>query len=176
MKIPDPRAAQKHGLALVPEDRQKQGALLPWSIWQNASLASLKPGFLTPSKERELAMDWAGRLAVKCEGIEQSLGELSGGNQQKVVFGKWLATDPKILILDEPTRGVDVGAKARIHEEIFALASKGVALLLISSDLPEVLALSDRVYVLRAGSLAGEFSRESATPEAIIAAAAGIAP
>ena len=181
VKIPDPRAAQKNGLALVPEDRQKQGALLPWSIWQNASLAFLcspRPAgagvFLTPSKERELATEWAGRLAVKCESVEQSIGELSGGNQQKVVFGKWLATDPQILILDEPTRGVDVGAKARIHEEISALASKGVAVLLISSDLPEVLALADRVYVLRAGSLAGEFSRETATPEAIIAAAAGI--
>lgn len=168
-----PEDAMKQGIALVPEDRQQQGALLPWSIWQNNSLASLKGPWLTPSKERELAQTWRESFAVRCQSVEQSLAELSGGNQQKVVLSKWLATNPKVLILDEPTRGVDVGAKALIHEEIQKLTREGIGVLLISSDLPEILALADRVMVMREGNLVCELSRQDATPENVIAAATG---
>ena len=163
----------KHGLALVPEDRQLQGALLPWSIWQNNSLASLKGAWLAPGKERELAQSWKENFAVRCQSVEQSLSELSGGNQQKVVLSKWLATHPKVLILDEPTRGVDVGAKALIHDEIQKLTAQGLGVLLISSDLPEVLALADRTLVMREGKIVRELSRDQATPESVIAAATG---
>lgn len=173
VKIQTPKDAMALGLALVPEDRQRHGALLPWTLWQNASLASLPAGWLKPDVERASTASWIERLDVRCRTSEQLLSELSGGNQQKIVMAKWLQTNPKVLILDEPTRGVDVGAKARIHEEIRALKEKGVAVLVISSDLPEILALSDRLYVLRAGKLAATFSKEAATPEAVIAAASG---
>jgi ABC-type sugar transport system ATPase subunit len=173
VRIHSPRDAMALGLALVPEDRQQQGALLPWSLWQNVTLPSLPSGWLRPAAEKDLTGEWIARLDVRCNGPEQALGQLSGGNQQKIVFGKWLQTGPKLLILDEPTRGVDVGAKARLHEEIRALKAKGVGVLLISSDLPEILALSDRLYVLRAGRVARELPREQATPEAVIAAASG---
>ncbi|MGC4044957.1 MAG: ATP-binding cassette domain-containing protein [Armatimonas sp.] len=173
VKIRTPKDAMALGLALVPEDRQRHGALLPWTLWQNASLASLPAGWLKPDAERASTDGWIKRLDVRCRTSEQLLSELSGGNQQKIVMAKWLQTSPKVLILDEPTRGVDVGAKARIHEEIRALKEKGVAVLVISSDLPEILALSDRLYVLRAGKLAATFSKEEATPEAVIAAASG---
>jgi len=173
VKIKTPKDAMALGLALVPEDRQRHGALLPWTLWQNASLANLPSGWLKPDAERASTDAWIKRLDVRCLTSEQLLSELSGGNQQKIVMAKWLQTDPKVLILDEPTRGVDVGAKARIHEEIRALKEKGVAVLVISSDLPEILALSDRLYVLRAGKLAATLSKEEATPEAVIAAASG---
>lgn len=173
VRIKSPQDAMKHGLALVPEDRQLQGALLPWSIWQNASLASLKGVWLSPRKEQELAETWKESFQVRCQSVEQGLGELSGGNQQKVVLSKWLATHPTVLILDEPTRGVDVGAKALIHDEIQKLTREGIGVLLISSDLPEVLALADRVLVMREGKLVRELSRAEATPESVIAAATG---
>ncbi|WP_309708720.1 sugar ABC transporter ATP-binding protein [Armatimonas sp.] len=172
--INNPGDAMKHGLALVPEDRQLQGALLPWSIWQNNSLASLKGAWLAPGKERELAQNWKENFEVRCQSVEQSLLELSGGNQQKVVLSKWLATNPKVLILDEPTRGVDVGAKALIHDEIQKLTAQGLGVLLISSDLPEVLALADRILVMREGKIVQELSRDQATPESVIAAATGV--
>ncbi len=175
VKIKSPGDAMQQGLALVPEDRQLQGALLPWSIWQNASLASLKGAWLSPGKERELAQSWRESFEVRCQSVEQSLVELSGGNQQKVVLSKWLATHPTVLILDEPTRGVDVGAKALIHDEIQKLTREGIGVLLISSDLPEVLALADRILVMREGKLVRELSREEATPESVIAAATGVA-
>ena len=175
VRLNSPKAAMEQGIALVPEDRQQQGALLPWSIWQNASLASLKGTWLAPGKEQELAESWRERFSTRCQSVDQSLFELSGGNQQKVVLGKWLATNPKVLILDEPTRGVDVGAKALIHEEILKLTTQGLAVLLISSDLPEVLALADRVLVMREGKLVKELSRAQATPESVIAAATGAA-
>ena len=173
VRINNPSDAMQHGLALVPEDRQHQGALLPWSIWQNASLASLRGTWLAPGKERELAQSGRESFEVRCQSVEQSLAELSGGNQQKVVLSKWLATNPKVLILDEPTRGVDVGAKALIHDEIQKLTREGLGVLLISSDLPEVLALADRVLVMREGKLVRELSREEANPESVIAAATG---
>jgi rhamnose transport system ATP-binding protein len=174
-KMSSPRAAMQAGIALVPEDRQQHGALLPWMIWENASLASLaKKQLKLGDAERALAEVWKAQFSVKCQSVEQKISELSGGNQQKVVLGKWLATKPNVLILDEPTRGVDVGAKAQIHEEILRLAQNGLAVLLISSDLPEVLALADRIFVMREGRIVQELSREDATAARVIGAATGV--
>jgi rhamnose transport system ATP-binding protein len=162
-------------MALTPEDRQKQGAFLPVSLWENATLSCLprlsKSGWLQNGAARAKTADWIERLSVRCRHVEQPLRELSGGNQQKIVLAKWLETQPRILILDEPTRGIDVHAKTEVHRLIASLADQGMATLLISSDLPEVLALSDRILVLRAGRIVREFTRAEATPEAVIAAA-----
>jgi len=174
-EIRSPRDAMGYGMALAPEDRQKQGAFLPISLWENASLSSLprlsRRGWLKDSVSRTLTTEWVKRLSVRCREIEQPLHELSGGNQQKVVLAKWLETQPKILLLDEPTRGIDVHAKTEVHRLICELADAGMATLLISSDLPEILALSDRILVLRSGRIVREFDRSEATPEAVIAAA-----
>ncbi len=175
-----PADALRHGIALVPEDRQKHGALLALSLWENATLADLprlcgRGGWTDDAKARALTDTWIERLSVRCRSKEQALFELSGGNQQKIVLAKWLQTAPRVLILDEPTRGIDVGAKAQVHRLVAELAAQGLAVLLISSDLPEVLALADRVLVLRAGRIVRELDRADATPEAVIAAAAGIA-
>jgi rhamnose transport system ATP-binding protein len=124
--------------------------------------------------ERRVAADFVERLNVRTPSLDQEVGKLSGGNQQKVVLARWLAARPKVLILDEPTRGIDVGAKADVHELIGELAAAGVAVILISSDLPEVLAMSDRVLVMREGRLVAEFAREEATQEGIVRAAAGV--
>lgn len=176
-RIGSPRDAMNQGLALVPEDRQHHGALMPMSVWQNASLAIVdrlaKLGWRRDSVARELARAEVKRLGVKHRDIEQPTRELSGGNQQKVVLCKWLATKPKVMLLDEPTRGIDIGAKAEVHRLIAELASEGMAVLMISSDLPEVLAMSDRILVMRAGRIVAEFSREQATAERVIAAATG---
>ena len=178
-RISNPSEAMDHGLALVPEDRQQHGVLMPWSIEDNASLAILprlaKRGWCDDAAARAEAERSTERLGVKMRGLDQAIRELSGGNQQKVVIGKWLATRPKVLLLDEPTRGIDVGAKAEVHRVILELAAQGMAVLMVSSDLPEVLALSDRVLVLRAGRLVAEFDRADATPERVIAAASGVA-
>jgi ABC-type sugar transport system ATPase subunit len=122
---------------------------------------------------RTKAAEGTQRLAVKMRDDEQAIRELSGGNQQKVVIGKWLLTNPKVLLLDEPTRGIDVGAKAEVHRVIVELAQSGLAVLMVSSDLPEVLALSDRVLVMRGGQIVSAFDRKDATAEGIIAAASG---
>ncbi|MFM7321044.1 MAG: sugar ABC transporter ATP-binding protein [Armatimonadota bacterium] len=179
VQIGSPSEAMRRGLALVPEDRQQHGVLMPWSIEDNASLAILprlaKRGWCDDAAARAEAGRSAERLGVKMRGLEQPIRELSGGNQQKVVLGKWLSTLPKVLLLDEPTRGIDVGAKAEVHRVILELAAQGMAVLMVSSDLPEVLALSDRVLVLRAGRLVAEFARGEATPERVIAAASGVA-
>ena len=174
IRIPTPRAAMEQGIALVPEDRQQHGGLLPWTLSQNTSLASLTNTWLKPRDENALTEKWRTQFAVRCQSVEQNLSELSGGNQQKIVLGKWLATNPKVLILDEPTRGVDVGAKATIHEEIVRLTEQGIGVLLISSDLPEVLALADRILVMREGKIVQEMLAREATPEEVIAAATGV--
>jgi rhamnose transport system ATP-binding protein len=124
-------------------------------------------------REREVAEEFTTRLRVKATSLELPAGSLSGGNQQKVVIAKWLATDPQILILDEPTRGIDIGTKAEVHRIISGLAAQGLAILLISSELPEVLAMSDRVLVMHEGRLTGEFARDEASQEAIMRAATG---
>ncbi|MCC6443682.1 MAG: sugar ABC transporter ATP-binding protein [Armatimonadetes bacterium] len=176
VRIDSPQAALRHGLAYVPEDRQKQGLLLPASIARNITLPQLraftKMGWMSLKKEEAAAMEISGRLRLRGHrGVRQAVGELSGGNQQKVSLSKWLLTRPRVLILDEPTRGIDVGAKAEAHRLMGELAQQGMAIWMISSDLPEVLALSDRILVLREGRLTGEFTRSEATQERIMAAA-----
>lgn len=163
----DVEASIAAGLALVPEDRQSEGLVLPFSIRHNVSLAVLRRLCrrlrIVFSREKQVVEEQLVDLGVKHAGMEAAASTLSGGNQQKLVLGKWLATQPRILILDEPTRGVDVGAKAQFHQLIRQLASRGLAVLLISSDLPELLALSDRILVMREGRVVGEMGRGEAT-------------
>jgi len=173
--IRDPAQAVAHGIAYVPEDRGTQGLIRQMSVRENVSLAVLrslaKGGLISRGGEAALAEGAIARFNIRAYGPEQVVGELSGGNQQKVVLGKWLASDPKVLIVDEPTRGVDVGAKAEIHRLISLLAAeRGLAILMISSELPEILGMSDRVLVMRGGRIVGEFSRAEATPERVGAA------
>ena len=168
-------AAAARGVALVPEDRQRQGLVLPLSVGQNLVLAvqgSLtKAGFRSPTREKSVVGELMQTLGVKAAGPDAAASTLSGGNQQKLSLGKWLATRPRVLLLDEPTRGVDVGAKAEVYRLVRRLARGGMATLLISSDLPEILALSDRILVMREGRLAGEMPRVGATEEKILALA-----
>jgi rhamnose transport system ATP-binding protein len=173
-----PRAALRRGLAYLPEDRLQQGLVQPMSIAVNASMAVLPEltpvGFLQPWRERRLARRFIEQLRIKATSPAQAVRGLSGGNQQKVVLSKWLAAEPRILILDEPTHGVDVGTKADVHRTISHLATQGLTILLISSELPEVLGMSDRVLVMREGLLVAELPRAEATQELIIEAAAGV--
>ncbi len=176
-KIDSPGRARALGIAYVPEDRGIQGLVRPMSVLHNFSLAALsslaRAGFIDRAAERRMAEEGVARFSVKTSSLEQIAGRLSGGNQQKIVLGKWLANNPKLLILDEPTRGIDVGAKAEIHRLMGELAGKGLAILMISSELPEVLGMSDRVLVMREGRLVAEFDRARATPEAVGAAMMG---
>ena len=162
-------------IALVPEDRQGQGTILPFSIAANIALpnlAALAPrGWLRSRREQELAQHWIQALAIKAQGPAQAVQNLSGGNQQKVVIAKWLARKPGVLILDEPTKGIDVGAKAAVHAVTSEFAAAGNAVILISSELPEIIAMSDRVLVMRRGRLTGEFPRAEATSENLLRAA-----
>ena len=173
-----PRAALHHGLAYLPEDRLQQGLVQPMSVSDNVSMAVLPEltpgGFLRPRRERALARRFMEQLRIKATSPAQVVRSLSGGNQQKVVLSKWLAAEPRILILDEPTHGVDVGTKADVHRTISNLAGQGLTILLISSELPEILGMSDRVLVMREGRLVAEFPRPEATQERIIEAAAGV--
>jgi rhamnose transport system ATP-binding protein len=175
--IRSPAQARALGVAYVPEDRSTQGLVRPMTVRENFSLAALGKvafgGFVDRAAERRLADEGVKRFAVKTSSLEQIAGKLSGGNQQKIVLGKWLANAPKLLILDEPTRGIDVGAKAEIHRLMGELAAQGLAILMISSELPEVLGMSDRVLVMREGRIVAEFSRDDATQESIGAAMMG---
>lgn len=152
-----PPDAVAEGIAYVPEDRRRHGVILDLPIAQNATMAVHRPlfrgGWLRFGAEKTLALDYIRRLAIKCTGPDAAGGSLSGGNQQKVALARWLATKPRLLILDEPTQGVDVGAKSEIHRIIRGLSAQGIAVLLISSDLPEVLGMSDRIGVMRGGRL-----------------------
>ena len=173
-----PRAALRRGLAYLPEDRLNQGLVQPMSIAQNTSMAvlpALTPGgVLRPRRERALARRFMEQLRIRATSIAQVVRSLSGGNQQKVVLSKWLAANPRVLILDEPTHGVDVGTKAEVHRTISGLAAQGLTILLISSELLEILGMSDRILVMREGRLVAELSREEATQERVIQAAAGV--
>jgi rhamnose transport system ATP-binding protein len=177
VEIDSPAAAMARGIAYVPEDRHRQGLVLEFGIADNVVLPILGRvshlGILDRRRARNLARDYTERLRVRTTGLDQLAGALSGGNQQKVVLAKWLTTDPKILLLDEPTRGIDIGAKAEVHRIISSLAADGLAILLISSELPEVLAASDRVLVFHQGRLSGEFARAEATEERLMFAATG---
>ena len=177
VRIRSPRQAMANGIAYVPEDRHSQGLVMSFSIAANVTLPILQQvsrlGLIDPRREQKVASDYSRQLRVRSTGVEQLVSALSGGNQQKVVLGKWLATDPAVLILDEPTRGIDVGAKAEVHRIISELAASGLAIILISSELPEVLAMADRVLVLHEGSVTGTFSRAEATQERVMLAATG---
>jgi len=173
--IGNPREAMNLGLGFVPEDRQHHGLVLPMDIATNITLPILPNfatyGWLREKEAKNVAETAADSLEVKCSGIDQKAKELSGGNQQKVVLAKWLETNPRILILDEPTRGIDVGTKAAVHQLMSDLANEGVAILMISSELPEILGMSDRILVMREGRITGEFMRDEATQEKVMAAA-----
>ncbi|MFG3248640.1 sugar ABC transporter ATP-binding protein [Streptomyces sp. NPDC048187] len=172
-----PSAAMAAGIALVPEDRRAQGLVMGMSIERNIGLTGLRTtvraGLVDRGAERSRSLDWAVKLQVKYARIADTVATLSGGNQQKVVLAKWLATGPKVLIVDEPTRGIDVGTKAEVHRLLSRLAADGVAVLMISSDLPEVLGMADRVLVMHEGRLTAELSRTDATEETVMAAATG---
>ncbi|MFI8995002.1 sugar ABC transporter ATP-binding protein [Streptomyces sp. NPDC053542] len=176
----DVRAAMRAGLGLVPEDRKGQGLVLDASLQDNLTLARLhrdtRGGLVDRGAQRREAARVAGRLKVRMSGLAQSARTLSGGNQQKIVIGKWLLTDTKLLILDEPTRGIDVGAKVEIYQLINELTAAGKAVLMISSDLPEVLGMSDRVLVMSQGRLAGELPAAEATQDAVMELALQAAP
>jgi ABC-type sugar transport system ATPase subunit len=160
------------GMGFVPEDRKLQGLVLGMSLRENATLASLEQvsrgGLIKSGEERTIADYYVDKLAIKTPGIEQKVQNLSGGNQQKVVISKWLATNPKVLIMDELTRGIDVGAKKEIYSLITRLAKDGVGIILISSELPEVLGMSDRIIVMHEGIIKGELSREEATQKRVM--------
>jgi rhamnose transport system ATP-binding protein len=175
VNIRSPSEAIAAGLAYVPEDRQTQGAVLPFGIRANMTLASLRAharnGFLSLAKELATTKKFGAKLAVKAANWEQKLGELSGGNQQKVVLGKWLASGPRILILDEPTKGIDIGSKAAVHEFMGELAAEGMAIILISSELPEIMGLADEILVMHEGRVVQRFARGQASAEMIVSAA-----
>lgn len=174
--IKSPKQAIAAGLALVPEDRKQQGVVLDMSICENTSLACLRENtyagaVIKRGEEKKLAKDMNERLATKTPNYEQLVQNLSGGNQQKVVLAKWLATGPRVLLMDEPTRGVDIGAKAEIYRIMEELAHQGVAVLFVSSDLEEVLGVSDRVIVMHEGRFTGELAREELSAQAVMALA-----
>ena len=171
--IKNPRDAMLQGIGFVPEDRKLQGLVLGMSVGKNTTLAALKAvankaGFINHKQEKEMADKFVKALEVKTPSNDQLVKNLSGGNQQKVVIAKWLANNPDILILDEPTRGIDVGAKKEIHQLMSDLANQGVAIIMISSELPEVLGMSDRVIVMHEGRIKGQLSREDADQVSIM--------
>lgn len=170
----DPMAAISAGMGFVPEDRRKQGLVMDLTVARNATLTLrhrlARTGIISGARERGEAAKWTRRLHVKGS-LDAEISTLSGGNQQKVVLAKWLATEPRLLIVDEPTRGIDIGTKAEVHRLLSDLAGRGIAVLMISSELPEVLGMSDRVIVVREGAITAQFDRVDATPESVMHAA-----
>lgn len=177
IRIGHPSEAIDYGIAYLPEDRRKHGVVLDFPISANITLASLKKlsSFMGMNfgREKEIAAEYTHRLGVKTPAIYNAVSTLSGGNQQKVALSRWLMTKPSVLILDEPTQGIDVGAKAEIHELMMEIAEEGVAILMISSELPEILGMSDRIAVMHGGTIAKIFDREDATQDAILSVALG---
>jgi rhamnose transport system ATP-binding protein len=175
VKRHDPRAAVRAGMAFVPEDRRKQGLVIQGSVARNVASVIRRglstAGVLTGGAESRASGPWAATLQVKTNALDMAATTMSGGNQQKVVIAKWLATEPKLLIIDEPTRGIDVGTKAEVHRLLSDLAGRGMAILMISSELPEVLGMADRVLVVCEGHITAELSRAEATPERVMHAA-----
>jgi rhamnose transport system ATP-binding protein len=176
--IRSPADAVANGIVYVPEDRGRQGAITAMPIFQNVTLPSLRRtsrhGFLRLAEEFALAREYTARLDLRAPSLETAVGNLSGGNQQKVVIAKWLATQPKVIILDEPTKGIDIGSKAAVHEFMAELAAQGLAVIMVSSEIPEVLGMSDRVIVMREGRIVDELSGPELTPETLVRRAAGI--
>jgi ribose transport system ATP-binding protein len=177
VRVRNPAGAIAAGIFLIPEDRRVQGLVLAASVKDNISLPSLhevsRAGLVVPARENDLARSMCDRLNVRTPGVQQTVGLLSGGNQQKVVLAKWLCRTPRLLILDEPTRGIDVGAKTEIYALMDRLAGQGLGVLMISSDLEEILGMSDRVLVMHEGQLAGELARGQLNEEAIMHLATG---
>lgn len=175
--IRNPEDAIRAGIAYVPEDRRRHGVVGDLPVRANVTLAVLnrisRGTLLQVAEERAIARTWVERLGVKTDGIDALVSSLSGGNQQKVAIARWIATDPKVLILDEPTQGIDVGAKAECHRIMCDLAEKGLAILMISSELAEILGMSDRIAVMRNGAIAAVMPRPEATPESILSLALG---
>ncbi|MGC3954502.1 MAG: sugar ABC transporter ATP-binding protein [Propionicimonas sp.] len=171
----NPAAAMRAGIGFVPEDRRQQGLVLESGVVTNITDAIrrdlVRGGVITRKAENAAAQEWALALEVKTAALDAKAGTLSGGNQQKVVLAKWLATRPALLIIDEPTRGIDVGTKSEVHRRMSELAGEGLAILMISSELPEVLGMADRVLVMREGRITAELSRADATPETVMFAA-----
>ncbi|MDR6417063.1 sugar ABC transporter ATP-binding protein [Pseudarthrobacter sulfonivorans] len=178
LKALSPKASMAAGIGFVPEDRRKQGLVMELNVSRNLTLTLRKRlsrfGLLSSKSEASTTNEWAKKLQIKAGSPESPISTLSGGNQQKVVLGKWLATGPKILIIDEPTRGIDVGTKSEVHRLISELAGTGLAVLMISSELPEILGMSDRVLVMHEGRITAELSRSEATEETVMTAATGV--
>ena len=179
LRVRSAHDAITHGVYLIPEDRRRAGLITEDVIRQNITLPALSryatAGLIARDRERRVAINVCDKLNVKAPSIEMKAGNLSGGNQQKVVLAKWLSLDPRVLIFDEPTRGIDVGAKAEIYELMRQLAKSGVAILMISSDMEEVLNISDRVAVMHEGRLTGILARDACTEENVMRLAVGAA-
>ncbi|RJE79006.1 sugar ABC transporter ATP-binding protein [Paracoccus sp. JM45] len=176
--IRSPADAISAGIVYVPEDRGKQGAILDMPIFQNVTLPSLgqtsRSGFTRMAEEFALARHYTERLDLRAASLDTRVGALSGGNQQKVVIAKWLATRPKVIILDEPTKGIDIGSKAAVHDFMSELAAEGLSVIMVSSEIPEILGMSDRVIVMREGRIAAQLEGSDLTPETLVRHAAGI--
>ena len=177
VRIGSPADAVGLGIAYVPEDRRRYGVILEMPVTANTTLAILRRisrgGLLDFAREREITETFVNRLGTRTPSLDAPLGQLSGGNQQKVALARWLATEPAVIILDEPTQGVDVGAKAEIHRLMCELAGRGLAVLMISSELPEILGMSDRIAVMHAGQIVGTLNRAEATQEKVLRMALG---
>ncbi|WP_176084412.1 sugar ABC transporter ATP-binding protein [Martelella sp. HB161492] len=176
--IRTPNEAVRAGIVYVPEERGAQGAIGAMPIFENVTLPSLsavsRRGFLKMAEEFALARAYTERLDLRAASLDQNVGQLSGGNQQKVVIAKWLATNPKVIILDEPTKGIDIGSKSAVHAFMSELAAGGLSVIMVSSEIPEILGMSDRVIVMREGRIAAEFTRHEMSAEKLVRAAAGI--
>ncbi|KAB2863202.1 MAG: sugar ABC transporter ATP-binding protein, partial [Exiguobacterium chiriqhucha] len=177
IRIKQPADAIRHGIAFLTEDRKGEGLLLDFTLRENLSLPTLekraKGTIISRQAEEQFADGYLKKLRVKHHSMEQKVKSLSGGNQQKIVLGKWLGAEPDVLILDEPTRGVDVGAKKEIYTIMSELAESGVAIIMVSSDLPEVLGMSDRIVVMREGVVTGTLAKDEATQEKVMTYATG---
>jgi rhamnose transport system ATP-binding protein len=176
-RIGSPAEAIRSKIGLLPEDRRQHGVVLEMPVAANISLANLRAisphGLIDHGLERSLAKSYVERLGIKTPSLHTETGSLSGGNQQKVAVARWLAIGPEVLILDEPTQGVDIGSKSEIHQIMVELAERGMAIVMISSELPEILGMSDRIAVMHAGTIAGILSRAEAAQESILALALG---
>ncbi|TNB47684.1 sugar ABC transporter ATP-binding protein [Martelella lutilitoris] len=176
--IRSPSEAVKQGIVYVPEERGTQGTITAMPIFENVTLPSLAKvshkGFVRMAEEFALAREYTERLDLRAASLDQPVGNLSGGNQQKVVIAKWLATEPKVIILDEPTKGIDIGSKSAVHAFMSELAGRGLSIIMVSSEIPEILGMSDRVIVMREGRIVAELARDEMSAEKLVRAAAGI--
>ena len=174
VKLKNEHDAIQHGLAYVTEDRKTNGLVLPDSIAKNTTMAKMEKvsnrGIIDFLKETKVAQEYVDAMKTKTPSVEQAVGNLSGGNQQKVLLSKWMFAEPDVLILDEPTRGIDVGAKYEIYSIMNQMVAEGKAVVMISSELPELLGMCDRIYVMNEGEIVGEFKAEEATQEKIMSA------